>query len=128
MAIYDRQYWREFAIWGAVFLLLVVAFALAARALPESSRWRWLAALPILVVATGGFVLELRQFRRFDELQRAIYLEAMLAAGFATIAFTMGAAVLETYAGLPRVSPLLTGLVLGTAFCIGLQFAKRRYQ
>lgn len=126
--MYDRRYWKEYLVWLALFLLLVCANSVLLRQLPDGSPWRLLTLLPVFVAMAAGLWIELRQFRRYDELQRRIYLEAMLVSGVATIGFCVTAMLLEQVMGWPRLSPLWTLVVLTTAFAVGLIVAYRRYR
>lgn len=126
--MYDRRYWKEYAAWLLLFLLLAFGNGTLLRHLPEGSAWRLVTLLPVFVAMAAGLWIELRQFRRYDELQRQIYLEAMLVSGIATIGFCVTALMLEQVMGWPRLSPLWTLLVLTAAFLAGLLFAYRRYR
>lgn len=125
--MYDRRYWRESGIWVAVYLGLVLLTAGGIRELPEDSAWRYPAMLPLFAAACAGFWIELRQLRRLDELQRAIYFEASLAALWLTMAVAIGAFFLEELGGLPRISPVWLLMSLLAGFLIGYLNARRRY-
>jgi hypothetical protein len=126
--MYDRRYWRESGIWFVIYLGLVLLTASAIRQLPEDSVWRYPAMLPLVAAALALFWIELRQLRRFDELQRAIYLEASLAALWLTMAIAIGAFLLEELGGLPRISPVYLLLSLLVGFLVGYFNARRRYR
>lgn len=126
--MYDRRYWRESGLWTLLYVGVVLLTAAVLRQLPDDSVWRYPLLLPLFCAAFAGFWVELRQLRRFDELQRAIYLEASLAALWLTMAVAISAFLLEELGGLPRLSPvwLLASLLAG--FVIGYVKAQRRYR
>jgi hypothetical protein len=126
--MYDRRYWREWAIWMLAYLALIVLTSALVRRLPDDSPWRIAAALPVCAVALAAFWSELRQVRRLDEMQRAIYLEASLAGSWSGIAIVATAALLEVFGGLPRLSPLWILLGMGLGFGAGYLNAVRRYR
>lgn len=126
--MYDRRYWREYAIWIVAYMLLMVLTSALVKRLPEDSVWRIAAVVPVCAVALSAFWTELRQVRRFDEMQRSIYLEASLAGSWCGIAIVATAALLEVFGGLPRLSPLWVLLGMGMGFGGGYLNAVRRYR
>ncbi|MGB1560834.1 MAG: hypothetical protein ACPHN2_04975 [Sinimarinibacterium flocculans] len=126
--MYDRRYWRESGIWLLIYLGVVLLTAAVMRRLPDDSLWRLPAMLPFFAAAAAAFWIELRQLRRFDELQRAIYLEASLAALWLTGAAIISVWLLEEVGGLGRISPLWLLGVLGAGFGLGYFKARRRYR
>ena len=126
--IYGRRYLKEYAIWFAVFIGLMVAVKRGLHWFPSDSPARLvLVVLPVLA-AGGGFWVELRNLRRIDELQQRIYLESLFVGSFFLMAFCIGAAMAEIVLQMPRVSPL--GPVFAMAFgCgVGIVVSRRRYR
>jgi hypothetical protein len=126
--MYDRRYWREWMIWMLAYTILIVLTSVLIQRLPDGSNWRIAAAIPVCAVALSAFWAELRQVRRFDEMQRAIYLEASLAGSWCGIAVIATAALLEAFGGVPRLQPLWILLSMGLGFGAGYLNAVRRYR
>ncbi len=126
--MYDRRYWREWGIWFIAYLILIVLTSALVKRLPEGGPWRIVAAIPVCAVALSGLWAELRQVRRFDEMQRAVYLEAILAGFWTGIAIAVTAALLEVVAGMPRLFPIWILLGMGVGFGAGYLNAVRRYR
>lgn len=126
--MYDRRYWRDSGIWMAGCLALAAATVAIAQQLPEGSVWRYVAAVPLCLFGLTAFWIERRQLQRFDEMQRAIYLEASLTAMWMTMAAIIVASFLEKIAGAPRIAPIWLLLVLGAGFAAGMLSAMRRFR
>ncbi|HEX4872385.1 MAG TPA: hypothetical protein VFV27_08740 [Nevskiaceae bacterium] len=128
MDLYDRQYWREFTLWALVFAVIAVGGAWLAKPLSAEHPLRTLVVLPVALFAAAGFLIEWRQFRRFDEFQKSLYLEAMMAMGYTTMAFCMAAMMLVATRVIQAPDPAYTLVVMGLGFYIGLWRARRRYR
>lgn len=111
-----------------IYIGVVIATAAGIRHLPEGSPWRFPAMLPLGAAAFTAFWIELRQLRRFDEMQRAIYLEASLGALWAVTAVVIGAWFMERLGDMPRLSPLWYLVALGVGFVLGYWKASRRFR
>jgi hypothetical protein len=126
--MYDRRYWLEFAIWFSAYVVLLILTSMLVQRLPDDSPWRLAAAIPVCAVALSGLWPELRQVRRFDEMQRAIYQEATLAGFWSGCTIAATAALLEVFGGLPPVPPVWILLGMGLGFGAGFLNALRRYR
>ena len=89
--------------------------------------WHDMIALTPMIPAAALAWIHLREFRRMDELQLRIQLEALgfSFAGTALLTFAYG--LLEGL-GYPRQSMFMVWPVLAVLWTIGLVFAGRRYQ
>jgi hypothetical protein len=125
--MYGRQFWKDYALWFALFFgALQLAYWLA-HDLPEAHPLRWIALLPLGVATVGGLWIELRNLRRLDELQRLIYLEATtISVGFVA-SWSVAAMLMEIFLKLPRPAPHWTLLVLGIGFLVGLLISRRQH-
>ena len=126
--MYDRRYWREWGIWFLAYFVLILLTSAVVTRLPEDGAWRLVATLPVCAVALSGLWAELRQVRRFDEMQRAVYLEASLAGFWTAMAILATTALLEVFAGTPPLAPLWVLLGTGIGFGGGYLNAIRRYR
>ncbi len=125
--MYDRRYWREFAVWFVAYVALMLGAARILKGLPDDSPWRVALVLPVLLVLLAAIWIELRMVRRFDEMQRMIYLEATFASSLLAMLVTASGWLFEEMAGAPRISPLWVMAALGGGFLLGYLNARRRY-
>jgi hypothetical protein len=121
-----RTYLKEFAVAMLAYLLVLPASIVAIQHHPHV-WWR----LPVALAPILPLLLLLRAivrfFRRLDELQRRIQLDALAFAfaGSALLTFTYG--LLENV-GFPRLSYGYVWSVMGVLWGIGTAVAKRRYR
>lgn len=125
--LYDRRYWKESLLWGLPYVLGCILVFSAREQLAVGDPLRILLAVPVLALAGLGLWVELRQIRRFDELQRRIYGEAWLHGGVAGMVGCLLTVLLEGFVGPPEQAPLWVLLAMALGFCVGWARAARRY-
>jgi predicted neutral ceramidase superfamily lipid hydrolase len=126
--IYTRLYWKEYAVWFALFMAAMVMVKKLSHWFPDDSPFRLLLIVLPTLAAFGGFWVELRNLRRIDELQRRIYLESLFVGQVFLVAFCVAAAMAELVIGLPRFSPLAYVFAQAAGSGIGLLVARQRYR
>jgi hypothetical protein len=122
-----RTYAREFYTAMIVYALLLLASVFLIKHSSPSAWWHIpLALIPIIPIffAVRAF---LRFFRRIDELQRRIQLEALALSFGVTCIVTFSYGLLE-YAGFPPLSWIWILPFMMMVWSIGACIASRRYQ
>ena len=113
--------------------LALVAYAvLLAISVPITTThpdapWRFPLALLPMAPFIYGLLSYVRYLRSVDELQQRIMLEALAIAFGATAAITFAYGFLESV-GLPHANWLFVWAVMGVAWLLAIEYAKRRYQ
>ena len=123
----DRRYYKEFGVSIVAYLLAVPLSVLLIQASPATAWWRIpLALLPVLPALFAILAL-LRFFRRLDEFQRRIQLEAFVFSCAGTGLLTLSYGLLERV-GFPAIDWSFTLPLLIVLWFIGLLLASWRYQ
>ncbi len=121
----SRRYFAEFG--GAMlgYVILLPSAIILIRRLPE---WRLgLALLPAVPLALALMAV-LRFLRRMDEFNRQLQLEAIGFAFGGGVLATMTYGLLESLAGLPRISWTWVPVVFMSLYGLGTAVARWRYR
>jgi hypothetical protein len=121
-----RTYLKEFAAAMLAYFVVLPASIVVIQHHPHV-WWRFPVALAPVIPLLLLLRAIVRAFRRLDELQRRIQLDALAFAfaGSALLTFTYG--LLENV-GFPRLSYVYVWPVMGGLWGIGTFLAKRRYR
>jgi len=124
-----RRYRRRLLTMQGLYLVTLLAAALAARALPHGSPWLWLAAIiPPAPVIGQIVVMALYLREETDELQRAILAESALWATGAILSLATLWGFLEMFELVPHIAAW--AVFVGWCLCLGpaQMLVRRRYQ
>jgi hypothetical protein len=91
------------------------------------TAWRYPLAISPLVPAGAALVAFVRFFRRVDELEQRIHLEALAFAFGASALATFGYGFLEG-AGFPHLNWTFVWPVMAFFWCLGSALARKRYR
>ena len=125
LATADRRYVKEFALALAGYAGLLVVASLIVDA-NRSADWRYAVAIAPMVPAAFMVLAWVRYYRRVDELQQRIALEALAFAFGGTALITFGYGFLDE-AGLPHLSWFWVWPIMAALWIVGGQLAKRRW-
>lgn len=121
-----RTYLKEFG--GAMVAYAVVLFAaIAVVNANHTAPWRYVVVVLPVIPLCFALLAFLRFFRRMDEFQRRIQMEALAFSFGATMLITATYTFLEA-AGAPRLPMISVVPVMSVLWGIGAAFAIRRYQ
>jgi len=121
-----RTYLKEFG--GAMIAYAVVLFvAIAVVNANHTAPWRYIVVVLPVIPLCFALLAFLRFFRRMDELQRRIQLEALAFSFGGTMLIAATYTFLEA-AGAPRLPLISVAPVMSVLWAIGAAFAIRRYQ
>src|SRR6476660_7352191 len=121
-----RTYLKEFG--GAMVAYAVVLFAaIAVVNANRTAPWRYVVVVLPVIPLCFALLAFLRFFRRMDEFQRRIQLEALVFSFGATMLITATYTFLEA-AGAPRLPMISVVPVMSVLWGIGAAVAIRRYQ
>ncbi len=120
-----RRYTRDLliAILAYVILLHVSGFIVEAN---QDAGWRYVVATLPMIPAIFVAIVWVRYYRRMDELQQRIALEALAFAFGGTALITFGYGFLDA-AGLPRISWWWVWPVMASLWIIGEWLARKRW-
>jgi len=118
---------REFYTSTITYAVLLLVSVFLIKHSPDSAWWHIpLALIPMIPIcfAVRAF---LRFFRRIDELQKRIQLEALALSFGVTCVVTFSYGLLE-YAGFPPLSWIWIPVLMMLLWSLGVHIASRRYQ
>ena len=120
-----RRYTRDLliALLTYVILLHVSGFIVEAN---QDAGWRYVVATLPMIPAIFVAIVWVRYYRRMDELQQRIALEALAFAFGGTALITFGYGFLDA-AGLPRISWWWVWPVMASLWIIGEWLARKRW-
>lgn len=122
-----RYIWGTYA-WIGAFMLMLLLLPRFTDGLAAGSPARIVVSLLPLLVLGFAFRLDFDLFRKLDEMQRQMMLES-LSIGFYFMILACGAGLmLETFAGLPRMSPMVVMAASAIGGLGGWLIARRKYQ
>ena len=123
-----RRYMRDMAIAGALYMVLVVAGALAIRFV-DPPQWARI-VLALLPLAPVALILRaiLVFINSIDEFQRRIQMEAVLITAGLTAFGTFAWGFLEEWADLPRLSVMWVLPAMMMLWGLTLWIVRRRYK
>ena len=123
----SKTYTREFLTAMAAYVVVLPISIVLIIASPSSAWWRIPLALAPVIPVLFALRAFLRFFRRMDELQRRIQLEAFAFSFGATgvVTFSYGCLV---YVGFPNISWVYIFPLMIALWGIGAAIATRRYQ
>ena len=120
-----RRYRIEFLVALLAYAVLLAASGLIVNA-NQDAGWRYAVALAPMVPAAFMVVAWVRYYRRIDELQQRMALEALAFAfaGTALISFSYG---FLDQAGLPRISWWWVWPIMAVLWILGGWLARKRW-
>ncbi len=123
----SKIYTREFLTAMIAYAVVLLASVFLLKHGPSLAWWRIPLALTPMIPIFFALRAFLRFFRRIDELQRRIQLEAFALSFGITCVVTFSYGLLE-YAGFPAVSWIWIPVLMMPLWSIGAAIASRRYQ
>ena len=126
MDVNSKRYLKESISSMAAYTVIVSLTMWLLRGHKHTALGYCIAFLPVIPAAWALWAF-MRMFRRLDELQRRIQLEAVAFSFLATCLITLTWAFQES-AGLPRFDVSFVAPLLVLLWGLGLAIARRRYQ
>ena len=123
-----RQAWARFALWMALYvvLVLVVSTLFDAGQIPRGLLVP-AALLPMVPAVLAAFA-SMDRIRALDEMQRKIQADGILFSWVITAVVTLSYGFLEVYAGAPRLSMFAVWPMMAVLWAAGSLVAARRYR
>ena len=121
----DRQYRREFGAALAAYAAVLVPTIFLINA-NQDAAWRFPVAVLPMIPLVFALVVWVRLFRRMDELQQRMALEALAFAFGGTALITFSYGFLQG-AGFPDLNWFFVWPIMGALWIVGGLLAKRRW-
>jgi hypothetical protein len=123
-----RRYVRDIAVSGALYMVFVIAGALAIRNFDPPQSVRIVLALAPLAPALMMLRAYLTHLRAMDEFQRRLQTDALLVATGIVVFGSFAYGFLEDWADLPRVSLLWVFPIFSFVFGLAHAVIRHRYK
>jgi hypothetical protein len=122
------RYYRELALWLALYAILLVGTSVAFDRAVVPATLRVPVALLPMIAGFGLIAAVLRRWRAMDELEQRMQSEALAFSVGLTAMLTFSYGFLELHADAPLLSYFWVWPVLAASWVLGLFVVRRRYQ